>query len=55
MRPSVPKAVRVAASAVQSSFAGVKAFKAAPVRATRAASRRQAVVTKAKVSFQSSN
>lgn len=49
VRPSAPKTVRVAASAAKSSFAGVKAFKAAPVRATRAASRRQAVVTKAKV------
>ena len=53
VRPSAPKAVRVMASAKSSSFAGAKAF-AAPVgksalRGQRSASRRSAVMTKAKV------
>lgn len=35
----------------QSCFAGVKAFSAKPARGMRAASRRNAVMTKAKVKF----
>jgi len=54
VRPSVPKTVKVMASSMRtsSSVAGAKAFSAKPTRGMRAASRRNAVMTKAKVSSQ---
>ncbi|GBF92034.1 hypothetical protein Rsub_04381 [Raphidocelis subcapitata] len=49
-RPSAPRAVKVSASAMgRSAFAGVQAASVKPARGMRAASRRNAVMTKAKI------